>query len=81
MSYKLVVKQRAKQQLADGIEWYELKQKGLGLKFLNQVGSYLKILNFTKLLCRPFLTPTKILRRSYSLNPIPRSRSRFALSP
>ena len=44
MSYKLVVKQQAKQQIADGIEWYETQQKGLGLKFLNHIESYFKII-------------------------------------
>lgn len=35
MAYKLVLKSRAENDLAEGIEWYESSSKGLGLKFLN----------------------------------------------
>lgn len=44
MSYSLVVKERAKRQLIDGIEWYESKQAGLGLQFLNHIENYFKII-------------------------------------
>lgn len=42
MAYKLVLKSRAENDLAEGIEWYESSSKGLGLKFLNWVEKYLK---------------------------------------
>ncbi len=40
MDYKLVLKPRAENDLADGIEWYESKRKGLSVKFLNCVEKY-----------------------------------------
>ncbi len=42
MAYKLVIKPRAENELAEGIVWYESRQKGMGLIFLNQVEKYLK---------------------------------------
>lgn len=49
MIYKLILKPRAENDLAEGIEWYESKQKGLGLKFINHIESY-----FEKILENPF---------------------------
>ncbi|WP_312082303.1 hypothetical protein [Epilithonimonas hominis] len=37
MKYNLILKPRAENDLAEAIEWYESKQKGLGQKFLNQL--------------------------------------------
>ncbi|MBS1572675.1 MAG: type II toxin-antitoxin system RelE/ParE family toxin [Bacteroidetes bacterium] len=42
MDYKLVLKPRAENDLANGIEWYESKQKGLSIKFLKCVEKYLE---------------------------------------
>jgi mRNA-degrading endonuclease RelE of RelBE toxin-antitoxin system len=42
MAYKLVIKPRAEDDLAEGIVWYESRQKGLGMIFLNWVEKYLK---------------------------------------
>ena len=41
MKYNLILKPRAENDLAEAIEWYESKQKGLGQKFLNQIDKYL----------------------------------------
>lgn len=42
MTYKLTLKPRAENDLADSIEWYESRQKGLGAKFINHIESYLE---------------------------------------
>lgn len=42
MDYKLVIKPRAENDLAEGIAWYESRRKGMGLIFLNRVEKYLE---------------------------------------
>ena len=40
MIYKLILKPRAENDLADSIEWYESRKRGLGKKFVNHLESY-----------------------------------------
>lgn len=44
MDYKLILKPRAEDDLSEGIQWYESRLKGLGLRFLSQVEKYLEII-------------------------------------
>lgn len=44
MAFKLIVEQEAQLEIDDAINWYELKQEGLGEEFLNYLGGYFQTL-------------------------------------
>lgn len=54
MVYRLIIKPRAENDLAEAITWYESQKSGLGKLFLDQVEKYLK--NIGK---NPFQYPSK----------------------
>ena len=44
MGFKLIIEPDAQIEIEDAIEWYESKQTGLGLDFLNYLDGYFKTL-------------------------------------
>lgn len=54
MIYKLILKSRAENDLAESIEWYESQQKGLGKRFIEQIDLY-----FDKIQKNPMNFPMK----------------------
>ncbi|NLJ00848.1 MAG: type II toxin-antitoxin system RelE/ParE family toxin [Bacteroidales bacterium] len=58
MVYRLIIKPRAENDLAEAITWYESRKSGLGKLFLDQVEKYLNYIRRN-----PFQYPSK--RRPY----------------
>jgi plasmid stabilization system protein ParE len=44
MSYNIIFKEEAVNDVSDAWRWYESRQKGLGNKLLNEIEEYIKIL-------------------------------------
>jgi hypothetical protein len=52
MGFKLIIDPKAKNEIDEAIEWYESKQIGLGLDFLNYLDGYFKTLKEGKVAFR-----------------------------
>ncbi len=48
MGFKLIIEPEAEKEITNAIEWYESKQIGLGLDFLNYLNGYFQTLQFGK---------------------------------